>query len=166
MPVINRLPQGGGVNAKGFEVTPWFIKGELYNTDIFGSPSFYTQQDGRINTDTYQTDGYIHGNYVSVSYCDSVVRTGNVLPRTYDFALIRLKHVRIASSNYRLAFGTTNSNSVSRIIYRWDQTNATYDYWVTVPLDVFNSLGVNERLAIGGASEFYIYEIYFVKEKV
>lgn len=167
MAVINMLPHGGGVNAKGFEVTPWFVKGELYNTDIFGVPEFWHQQYGIVNSDTYQTDGYIYANYTSTGYCTVLVQTGNYLPRTYDFALFRIKHKRVASSNYELGFGTSSSRAdTTRRMYRWDDTNANYDYWLTIPLDVVNSLNVNEYLSIGGASEFYIYEIYFMKAKV
>lgn len=167
MPVINRLPQGGGVNAKGFEVTPWFVKGELYNTDIFGMPNFYHQQNGTVNDTTYQTDGFIHANYTSAGYSSVMVSTGNYLPRTYDFALIRLKHIRIASANYALGFGTsTTYQDTTRRQYRWSNTNASYDYWLTIPLDVVNPLNVNEYLSIGGSSEYYIYEIYFMKAKV
>ena len=167
MAVINMLPQGGGVNAKGFIVTPWFVKGQVYNTDVFGLLQFYTQQNGRVNSDTYATDGYIHANYTSAGYSSVMISTGNYLPRTYDFALIRLKHIRIASANYALGFGTsTTYQDTTRRQYRWSNTDANYDYWLTIPLDVVNPLNVNEYLSIGGSSEYYIYEIYFMKAKV
>ena len=118
MSAIVKGAGGGGVNLKGFEVIPWFVNGEFFNTDIFGAPIFYHQNNGRMNETTYQTDGYIHGNYTAASYADAVLKTGNTLAHTYDFALVRIKHIRIASNNYRLAFGTSNSDSVSRIVYR------------------------------------------------
>ena len=161
--IINRLPTGGG-GSDEFEITPWFVKGELFNTDVFGVPNFYHQQNGTVNSDTYQTDGYIYANYTSTGYCSVFVTTDNYVPKTYDFALFRIRHIRIASSNYGLGFGTTNTRSdMSRMSYRWGNTNADNDYWLTIPLDVYNSLSANEYLSIGGASEFYIYEIYLVK---
>lgn len=166
MAVINMLPQGSGVNAKGFEVTPWFVKGIVYNSDIFGVPTFYTQTNAMVNSDTYATDGYIHTNYTSTGFSATDITTGNYLPTTYDFALIRLKNIRSVSDAYALALGTTNTRSdITRGLYRWVHTNASEDVWLTIPLNVFNTLGVSEYLGLGGSTETYIYEIYFMKAK-
>ena len=138
----------------------------MFNTDIFGVPYFTKQQNGRVNDTSYTSDGYIHTNYTSAGYSAVDITTTNYLPRIYDFALIRLKHIRIASANYALGVGTSTSrNDITRRLYQWSNTNASYDYWLTIPLNVFNSLNVNEYLTIGGSSEVYIYEIYLVKKK-
>lgn len=148
----------------------WFKNGIFYNTNIFGTPKFYTQTNGTNNSSSYASDEYIllsnngsSGNLVTTMF------SGNKIPRnTYSKIKIKAKctDTYASADEYKLHFGFYGSNNsfvptASEMKYNYRLTTSNDVQTITMDLSSYNASGSDLYFACAGIGTIYIYEIAF-----
>lgn len=149
----------------------WFSKGKLFNTNLFGTPIFVTQNNGVVNSSTYGNDGYIYLGYGTNSGgTDALVYTNNRITRgVYSKAVVSF----VLSENspydqHKFRFGFrgshTNQSDIANASYYTNTFNVS-NALQTQELDLtqYNASGTDLYFFVGGGgNKAKIYNIEFV----
>ena len=163
MAVINMLPGGGG--DKGYTIFKWLENGVL-DTSVFGGLQAYHETNGRDNTATMATDGYLRLWAVSSSYGMARVYTQNYFPKNqFDYALVHIVDYSIVHNTYPIVFGGATTKNATQIP-SYSTTSigsAQSDVWFATPLTTMNSDPTEIYWGFGGSIDVKIDKVYFIK---